>query len=101
MTTRSLRGRRPLIFRSKRVTHLLGRILLYSVVVIMALWSLFPFLYMLNISLMDTRDVVSAPPKWLPWPPKMGFWQLVLLGPVSAFGATSYKKMGFQSSYPV
>jgi multiple sugar transport system permease protein len=72
----------------------LGRVILYVIVIAMALWSLFPFLYMLNISLMDTVDVISSPPKWLPWPPELRFWNLVLLGPESAFGATAYKKMG-------
>ena len=59
---------------NKRGRRGLGRILLYVAVVIIAIWSLFPFLYMLSISLSNTRDVVSAPPSFT-WPPTFKYWR--------------------------
>ncbi len=77
-------------FLSRRTRRGIGRVALYAVVVVMALWSLMPFLYMMNISLMDTVDVISAPPKWIPWPPKFAEWELVLTGEKKWFGGGSY-----------
>jgi multiple sugar transport system permease protein len=48
--------------------------MLYVTAILIAIWSLLPFIYMLNISLMDTTDVVNAPPKWFPWLPNLKHW---------------------------
>jgi ABC-type glycerol-3-phosphate transport system permease component len=47
---------------SKGARHGLGRISLYVVVVLIAIWSLFPIWYMVSMSLMNTKDVVDRPP---------------------------------------
>ncbi len=78
MATEVARRRRARGVLGKRTGHLLGRTMLYVAAVVIALWSLFPFVYMASISLMDTRDVVSAPPKWFPWPPNLKHWGRVL-----------------------
>ena len=87
MVTESVRRRRSQELLNRRTRGILGKGLLYVAVVLMAIWSLLPFLYMVNISLMDTVDVVSAPPKWFPWPPKFGEWRMVVLGSKGAAGA--------------
>jgi len=87
MATESVRRRRSRELLNRRTRGILGKVLLYLAVTLMAIWSLLPFLYMVNISLMDTVDVVSAPPKWFPWPPKFGEWRMVVLGSKGAAGA--------------
>jgi len=78
MTTETARGRRAPRLMGKGGRRVLGRALLYVAVIAIALWSLFPFLYMLSISLSDTTDVVAAPPRWLPWPVELKHWYRTL-----------------------
>jgi multiple sugar transport system permease protein len=75
---------------NRRTKRVIGRLLLYVIVILMAIWSLMPFLYMMNISLMDTVEVISAPPKWFPWPPKFAEWELVLTGEKKYFAGGTY-----------
>jgi ABC-type glycerol-3-phosphate transport system permease component len=77
MATESVRGRRPRGFLRKGRRRTLSRVFLYVLVILIAIWSLFPIWYMVNISLMDTADVVGRPPKWIPWPPKFKEWRMV------------------------
>jgi multiple sugar transport system permease protein len=43
---------------------------------------------------MDTSEVVSNPPKWIPWPPKLTHWSVVLFGPERTFGTKHYTREG-------
>jgi multiple sugar transport system permease protein len=74
----SVRKRRSRGLLGKGRRRGLGRVLLYVAVIVIAIWSLFPFLYMLNVSLSDTTDVVAAPPRWFPWPVKFKHWYRTL-----------------------
>jgi multiple sugar transport system permease protein len=55
----------------------LGRLSLYVVVILIAIWSLFPIAYMVSMSLSHTKDVVGRPPKLIPWPPTFKEWRMV------------------------
>jgi ABC-type glycerol-3-phosphate transport system permease component len=57
-----------------------SRVGLYVLVVAIAVWSLFPILYMLDLSLMQTADVLGKPPRAIAIPPNSGSWLLVLIG---------------------
>jgi multiple sugar transport system permease protein len=46
-------------------------------VILIAAWSLFPIAYMVSISLTNTKDVISKPPKLIPWPPRLKEWRMV------------------------
>jgi ABC-type glycerol-3-phosphate transport system permease component len=65
------------------------RVGLYLLVLLIAVWSLFPILYMLNLSLMETVDVLGKPPMPLAIPPKPQYWVMVLLG-----NTARYKQYG-------
>ena len=91
MAAEAVRPRRSLASPGRK--RMLGRVAIYVIVVLMAAWSLFPFLYMLQISLSRTVDVVKAPPT-LTWPPKLEMWSLVVLGQERTFGSREYKKVG-------
>src|SRR5438094_6234408 len=56
------------------------RVGLYLLVLLIAVWSLFPIVYMVNLSLMETVDVLGKPPTPLAIPPKPQYWVMVLLG---------------------
>ncbi len=77
VATESLPGRRSRRLLNKGARHGLGRISLYAVVILIAIWSLFPIWYMVSMSLMNTKDVVDRPPKWIPWPPEFKEWRMV------------------------
>ena len=77
MATDSLRKRSSRGLLGKGTRRILGRTLLYIVAILIAAWSLFPIAYMVGISLTDTKDVVSRPPKLFPWPPKLKEWRMV------------------------
>jgi ABC-type glycerol-3-phosphate transport system permease component len=63
------------------------RVLLYGLVLVIAVWSLFPILYMLNLSLMDTADVLGRPPRFVAIPPNPRAWSLVFFGEGGIFKA--------------
>src|SRR5438552_18552414 len=55
-------------------------VLLYGLVLLIGAWSLFPILYMLNLSLMETVDLLGRPPKALAIPPSVRPWSLLRFG---------------------
>jgi len=77
VATESLPGRRSQRLLGKGTRRILGKTLLYIMVILIAAWSLFPIAYMVSIGLSHTRDVVSKPPKLLPWPPRFEGWRMV------------------------
>jgi multiple sugar transport system permease protein len=93
MATETMRKHRSTGLLGKGQKRVLGRILLYVIVILLAVWSLFPFVYMLQISVSRTVDVVSAPPKWT-WPPRLEMWSLVVMGQEFTYGSRHYKKVG-------
>jgi multiple sugar transport system permease protein len=62
-------------------------VLLYALVLVIAIWSLFPIVYMLNLSLMDTADVLGKPPRFFAIPPNPRAWSLVFFGEGGIFKA--------------
>ena len=77
VATQSIRRLRSRRLLGKGTRRIVGKTLLYILVILIAGWSLFPIAYMVSISLADTRDVISKPPKLIPWPPRLKEWRMV------------------------
>ena len=86
-------GRRQQGIFSKRTRHVIGRVALYLVVAAIAMWSLFPFLYMFDVSIIDTPDTLARPPRYFV-APNFDRWQLLIFGAESVKGEVGYKKLG-------
>ncbi|MEZ4499555.1 MAG: ABC transporter permease subunit [Thermomicrobiales bacterium] len=56
----------PLI--SPKTSRKLRRVLIYASVVVIAVWTLFPFYVMINASLSTTEGILGKPPDWYPQP---------------------------------
>ena len=80
-------------FLPRKVRRVIGRVALYLVVIAIALWSLFPFVYMFTVSIIPTVDTVSKPPRYFVTP-NFDRWQLLIFGAESMKGEVGYKKTG-------
>ena len=61
---------------------LVRKVLICIFVILVVIWSIFPYYWMVNISFMKEKDVTTAPPNWLP--PSVTFEQYAsILGLVS------------------
>lgn len=58
--------------------HRLGQILAYLIVAIACVAALFPFLYIISLSLKQSTSLVTYPPEWIPIPPYYGNYSLLL-----------------------
>ena len=61
--------------------------LLYSALVLFAVWVLFPFWFLLNSSFMTPAEAVAVPPHWIPESPTLGNYSAILAGKVAPGGA--------------
>lgn len=70
------------------VRHIAGRVAVYAALLFFSVLFLFPLAWMISTALKDIRDVNSAQPVWIPWPPqwenfvtvtdKLSFWRYAL-----------------------
>ena len=73
--------RKP-VLRRRAVTALL-----YSALVLFAVWVLFPFWFLVNSSFMTPQEAVAVPPHWIPEAPTLGNYEAILAGKVAPGGA--------------
>jgi len=64
----------------------LRRVALWCCVVAIAAWTLLPFLWLITCSLSKTVDLLSRPPRFIPWPPTFVNFRNIFLGEGSAGG---------------
>ncbi len=88
---RMARRRRGLL--PKRAQRVIWRVALYLVVVAIAAWSLFPFLYMFDVSIIPTIDGISKPPRYLV-PPNFDKYKMLLIGAEAMMGEVGFRTTG-------
>ncbi|MCC6946011.1 MAG: ABC transporter permease subunit [Thermomicrobiales bacterium] len=71
-------SRDPLL--SPRWSKKLRRVLIYASVVIIAIWTLFPFYVMINASLSTTEGILARPPDWYPSPLTLENYDAAIFG---------------------
>lgn len=75
------------IRKDNPVMKVIGRVLLYTVLIAMALFTLIPFVWMLSSSLKLDQEVFQYPIRWIPetfhWENYRVIWERVSLLPVS------------------
>jgi multiple sugar transport system permease protein len=74
---------RPTIRRgwlAGRTGRRVRRVAFYSVIVLIAVWTLLPFYVTVNASLSNVADFLNKPPRWFPFPPTFANYSAVLFG---------------------
>lgn len=72
--------RRPAVARllGGRIRRVMQRVGLYSLVIIVGLWTLLPFAWLVVGSFSTPADLLSKPPKWLPLPPDLTGYKSII-----------------------
>lgn len=107
------------ILNSKK--NIIPRVIVYSILIIICIWSLFPIYWLINTSLKTKAEVVTSPPRFVPQDPTMenfsDAWNIflnpslknsfiiaitstaivVLLGSLASFGFSKLKFRGKNS----
>jgi multiple sugar transport system permease protein len=69
----SLRARRASAYAAgsprRKLVHLLGRVLIYTVLTLVGLTMILPLIWMVTTSLKDPGRIFILPPEWIPIPP--------------------------------
>ena len=65
------------IRKDNPVMRVIGRVLLYTVLIAMALFTLIPFVWMLSSSLKLDQEVFQYPIRWIPEQPSLEGYQKV------------------------
>jgi multiple sugar transport system permease protein len=74
---------RPTIRRgwlAGRTGRRVRRVAFYSIIVLIAVWTLLPFYVTVNASLSNVADFLNKPPRWFPFPPTFANYSAVLFG---------------------
>src|SRR5579859_2580599 len=78
--------------RGRRPRALLGRILAYVILLVLAISATVPFLWMISTSLKDNEAVFAVPPVWIPNPPQWDNYAAVFRNaPFGVFALNSTK----------
>jgi multiple sugar transport system permease protein len=71
---------------SPQASRRLRRRGIYLGVAIIALWTVLPFLWLITCSLSNTVDLLSRPPRFIPWPPTLTNYRTIFFGTASNGG---------------
>lgn len=65
---------------SPKLSKKLRRVLIYASVIVIAIWTLFPFYVMINASFSTTEGILGKPPDWIPNPLTLDNYDSAIFG---------------------